>query len=120
MAGEPAFFELGVADVDRGRAFYGSLFGWSFESGPGGGWTIGTAKVPGGLHGDDPGASPYLFFDVDDLEDAVERVRALHGTVDETIDLDGDEASVARYGRFRLCRDDQGSPFGLHQRPPAS
>lgn len=29
------------------------------------------------------------------------------------------EESVVRFGRFRLCRDDQGSPFGLHQ-PPRS
>jgi uncharacterized protein len=26
-----------------------------------------------------------------------------------------DEESDARFGRFKLCRDDQGSPFGLHQ-----
>ena len=31
--------------------------------------------------------------------------------------LEGDEASVAQHGRFELCRDDQGSPFGLHQPP---
>jgi hypothetical protein len=29
-----------------------------------------------------------------------------------------DPDTVAQFGRFRLCRDDQGSPFGLHQ-PPA-
>ena len=34
-------------------------------------------------------------------------------------DVEGDEESVARFGRFRLCRDDQDSPFGLHQ-PPAA
>jgi hypothetical protein len=27
---------------------------------------------------------------------------------------EGDEESVAQFGRFKLCRDDQGSPFGLH------
>ncbi|MFV0137335.1 hypothetical protein ACLGIH_29780 [Streptomyces sp. HMX87] len=27
MAGEPPFFELGVRDPERGRAFYGALFG---------------------------------------------------------------------------------------------
>ncbi len=36
MAGEVAFFELGVEDVGRGRAFYEGLFGWRFETGPSG------------------------------------------------------------------------------------
>jgi uncharacterized protein len=35
------------------------------------------------------------------------------------MDVEGGDESVARFGRFKLCRDDQGSPFGLHQ-PPAS
>ncbi|QDG65532.1 hypothetical protein NIBR502772_04250 [Pseudarthrobacter sp. NIBRBAC000502772] len=74
MAGEPAFFEIGVEDPERGRAFYGALFGWDFSPGPSdqGGSIIGT---PGN---EDP----------------------------------------AEYGRFKLCKDDQGSTFGLHQ-PPA-
>ncbi|MGI3201585.1 hypothetical protein ACRJ4W_30585 [Streptomyces sp. GLT-R25] len=33
MSGEPTFFEIGVADPERGRAFYGSLLGWTFEPG---------------------------------------------------------------------------------------
>jgi len=28
MTGELGFFELGVEDPERGRAFYGALFGW--------------------------------------------------------------------------------------------
>ncbi|WP_406441000.1 VOC family protein [Streptomyces sp. NBC_01613] len=119
MAGEPSFFELGVADPERGRAFYGALFGWDFEPGPTGrGFALTTEGLPGGMHGGDAGASPYLFFRVDDLEAAVARVRELGGTVEELGEEgDEDEGSVARFGRFKLCRDDQGSAFGLHQRP---
>jgi predicted enzyme related to lactoylglutathione lyase len=120
MAGEVAFFELGVEDVERGRAFYEGLFGWRFETGPSGqGFTIGAGPVPGGMHGGDKGAAPYLFFRVGDMEAAVERVRELGGVVEE-MDVQGDEESVARWGRFKLCRDDQGSPFGLHQPPTGS
>jgi uncharacterized protein len=115
MAGELAFFELGVEDAERGRAFYGGLFGWSFEPGPGDGFVIAGA-VPGGMHGGDPGASPYLFFAVDDIEAAEERVRELGGVI-EDVDVGGDEESIRRFGHFRICRDDQGSPFGLHQSP---
>jgi hypothetical protein len=120
MAGELAFFELGVEDVERGRAFYEGLFGWRFERGPSGqGFTIATPTVPGGMHGGDRGAPPYVFFQVEDMEAALERVRELGGVIDE-LDVEGDEGSVARFGRFRLCRDDQGSPFGLHQPPSSS
>jgi uncharacterized protein len=72
--------------------------------------------VPGGIHGGDRGATPYVFFAVDDIDAALERVRELGGTVEE-MDVEGDEESTAVFGRFKLCRDDQGSPFGLHQRP---
>jgi len=118
MAGEPSFFELGVGDAERGRAFYEALFGWQMERGPSGeGFTITTPGLPGGIHGGDPEASAYLFFRVNDIEAAQARVRELGGQVDDT-DIEGDDDSIARFGRFKLCRDDQGSPFGLHQPPP--
>lgn len=113
MAGEVTFFELGVGEVEGGKAFYGELFGWDFEPGPGDGFAIATGSVPGGLHGGDPGGGPYLFFAVDDLEEALARVEELGGSVVDNVD--GDESEVTRFGRFRLCRDDQGSPFGLHE-----
>jgi uncharacterized protein len=117
MTGELMFFELGVEDLARGRAFYEGLFGWRFEPGPTEiGLMIEGSNVRGGIHGDDPGAAPYLFFKVDDMDAALERVRELGGTVEE-LDLDGGEELTARFGRFKICRDDQGSPFGLHQPP---
>jgi uncharacterized protein len=116
MTGEPSFFELGVADAARARAFYTALFGWRMEP-VGNGFSIDAGGLPGGLHPGDPEAAPYVFFRVDDIEAAAARVRELGGRIDE-FDGDGDADSVARFGRFKLCRDDQGSPFGLHQ-PPA-
>ena len=32
MAGEVAFFEIGVQDPERGRAFYGGLLGWELRA----------------------------------------------------------------------------------------
>lgn len=117
MSGELAFVEIGVDDVERGRAFYEGMFGWKFETGPSGqGFTISLPNVGGGMHGGDAGAAPYLFFRVDDIDAAIERVQELGGTV-EDVDVEGDEDSTAQFGRFKLCRDDQGSPFGLHQPP---
>jgi uncharacterized protein len=118
MAGELSFFELGVKDAGQGRVFYEALFGWGVESSPSGeGFAFRTPNVPGGIHGGDEAASPYLFFGVDDIEAAAARVVELGGSVSDE-DVEGDEDSIARFGRFKLCRDDQGSPFGLHQ-PPA-
>lgn len=119
MAGEISFLEFGGEDAGRGKAFYSGLFGWEFVPGPSGeGYSINGSGVPAGMHGGDKGASPYIFFKVDDLNAAIEKVRSLGGVV-EDMDVDGDDSSVAKYGRFKLCRDDQGSPFGLHQ-PPLS
>ena len=95
------------------------LFGWKFDPGPSGeGFVVGIPNVGAGIHGGDPGAAPYLFFSVDDIEVAAERVKDFGGTVEE-VDIDGGAESVARFGRFKMCRDDQGSPFGLHQPPIA-
>ena len=119
MSGELSFFEMGVEDAERGRAFYEGLLGWRFVP-AGNGWQIETpgGGARGGIHGGDRGASPYVFFAVDDIDAALVRVRELGGTVEE-MDVEGDEESIARFGRFKLCRDDQGSPFGLHQPPGA-
>lgn len=121
MAGEVAFFEIGVEDPERGRAFYEGLFGWRFEPGPteGGGFVIQAPNMPGGMHGGDPGGRPYVFFAVDDMDMAIERVRELGGGVEE-MDVEGDADSQARFGRFKICHDDQGSYFGLHQPPRGS
>jgi predicted enzyme related to lactoylglutathione lyase len=120
MAGELTFFEIGVEDAERGRKFYEGLFGWRFEPGPSGsGFVITAPNVAGGMHGEDAGAVPYVFFKVDDIEAALERVRELGGEVDE-MDAGGGEEGVARFGRFKFCRDNQGSAFGLHQPPPGS
>ena len=100
MESEVSFFELGVEDAARGRAFYGALFGWSFEPGPGDGFAI-SGPVPGGMHGGDSGASPYLFFAVDDIDAAVERVRELGGTLEE-IDVGDAPETAARFGRFKF------------------
>jgi uncharacterized protein len=123
MAGEMGFIELGVEDAERGRAFYQGLFpDWRLSPGPNEqGFEVQGAGVPAGLHGGDKGASPYVFFVVDDIDAAVQRVRELGGVVEavhvEEGDIEGDADSTKAFGRFKLCRDDQGSPFGLHQRP---
>ena len=119
MIGEPTFFEIGVADTVRARAFYSGLFGWRLEPGPSaGGYRISTPTIPGGMHGSDEEAGALVFFGVPDLEAAMARVRDLGGHA-EALESRADETREDTFGRFALCRDDQGFPFGLHQPPEA-
>jgi predicted enzyme related to lactoylglutathione lyase len=115
MTGEPTFFEMGVADMARARAFYSGLFGWRLEPGASaGGYRISTPTIPGGMHGNDVGAGALVFFGVPDLEAAMARVRDLGGHA-EALESRADQPREGSFGHFALCRDDQGSPFGLHQ-----
>ncbi|MGZ5335771.1 MAG: VOC family protein [Solirubrobacterales bacterium] len=116
MAGELSFFEIGVGNTEQARRFYGALLGWSFAEAGGGASIDAGGAVPGGLHGGDAGASPYVFFRVDDLDSAMDQVRELGGEAEREIEGDSPD-SVARFGRFALCKDDQSSALGLHQRP---
>jgi len=113
MAGEVSFFELGVRDPAPAREFYSELFGWRMKPGPSGeenGFQIETENIAGGLHGGDDGAGPYLFFRVDDIRAAAERVRELGGEADLN-----DHSGPGPSGTFAFCRDNQGSSFGLHE-----
>ena len=109
MPGEPSHFEVGVPDARRAKAFYGELLGWSFETTAGDNAWIDTPGVRGGLHGDDDAANIVVYFQVDDIEAAVRRVRELGGEAD-------DPGAAGEGGRYASCRDDQGVDFGLHQR----
>ncbi len=117
--GAVSFFEIGVGDSAAGRAFYEGLFGWGFETGPSGnGWMLRSPNLEGGMHPDDAGGGPYLFFAVDDMDAAVARVAELGGEILPDMGSGETDESTRKFGRFKFCKDDQGSPFGLHQ-PPA-
>ena len=108
MTGEPSHFELGVPDAARAKDFYGALLGWGFETTKGEMAWIDTAGVRGGVHDEDEARAFVLYFRVDDIEEAVRRVRDLGGEAT-------DPGPAGAGGRYTSCRDDQGVEFGLHQ-----
>jgi predicted enzyme related to lactoylglutathione lyase len=113
VSGEPSFFEIGVPDAKRAKAFYGPLLQWTFHPMGGEQAWVQTPTIRGGLHDEDQECRIDVFFAVRDIDAAVATVRSLGGHAE---DPGADEPG---FGRFSFCRDDQGVRFGLHQ-PPTS
>lgn len=106
--GELSFFEIHVDDAERAQNFYGGLFGWQFEKGNFPGYfMIPNASPLGGLDASGGETHPRVFFDVQDMESAVARVRELGGEADEPQEIPS--------GFFSRCYDDQGTHFTLWQ-----
>jgi predicted enzyme related to lactoylglutathione lyase len=112
---EIGYYVLSRPDLDRAKAFYGAVFGWRYadeNTTPGGhrGAHVVSSKVPFGLT-DDPGIRPWHpWFRVQDLQAALDRIRAAGGEV-------LGEDTYASGGNAR-CRDDQGVEFELYQPNP--
>jgi predicted enzyme related to lactoylglutathione lyase len=108
MPGDLVYFVLPVADGERAKAFYGDVLGWEFSPGsvPGGHNIVNTTPH-GGLFGGGTGSSPSVYFQVDDIEAAIAKVRERGG--------EAGEAEQSQAGTYAACRDDQGTEFNLFQ-----
>jgi uncharacterized protein len=112
MSGQIVHFEIPADDTEQSRAFWGSLFGWTFESYPG----------PSEYHmtrtGEDSGAAitnmepgkrgARAYFSVDDINAGAAKVKELGGEA-------GDPMPVPSMGWFSTCTDPHGNEFGLWQ-----
>jgi len=115
MAGKPVHFEIPGKDTSRAREFYGNLFGWQFDAMEGPveyhmtrlSEDTGAAVFPG-----DPGAI-RAYFDVDDINAGVARVKELGGSAD-------DPQAVPTMGWFSTGADTEGNPIGLWQNDPSA
>jgi uncharacterized protein len=115
--GTPTWIELGVPDLERAMAFYGSLFGWEFDVGPAesgryaacllrGRRVAGIAPDP---DPDDTRRQWTVYLATADCDGTARRVTAAGGTlVEGPMDL-GDQ------GRVALAVDPVGARFGLWQ-----
>ena len=106
--------ELLTHDLDGAAAFYGALFGYGFDDLPGepsGGYKLlrlGDALV-GGLWTVD-GVPPHwtIYFQHDDVDAGLDRLRELGGRVQE-------DPVDSPYGRWATVQDPQGGGFRLIQ-----
>jgi uncharacterized protein len=117
VAGEIVHIEIPADDTERSQEFWGSLFGWQFEAYPG----------PSEYHmtriGEQQGAAitnmepgkkgTRVYFDVDDINAGVARVKELGGSADDAM-------PVPNMGWFSTCTDPQGNEFGLWQNDPSA
>lgn len=105
----PALIEFPADDLERALRFWGGMLGTELDPrrpdrGEGEGWQSRSSSPPVGVHarGRGPGDSVSLpYFAVRELDDAVERIHTLGGSV------------IHPGRRFAICRDSEGSPFAL-------
>ena len=114
MTGKMVHFELPAADAERAKGFWSGVFGWDF----------GDSAMPGMEYymvrtGEDQGGAVYpmpeaagsgtiVYFDTDDIDEAIEKVRQGGGTSDDKMPVQG-------FGWFASCRDTEGNAFSLWQ-----
>jgi len=105
-------------DADAAREFYTAVFGYELEPVPGD-MDYTALRRPdghyiGGVMGRPDASAPawITYFDVADADEAVRRVRAGGGTVD-------DEPRDTPYGRIAAVRDPSGVPFRVMKTAPA-
>ena len=102
--------EFPADDPERALRFWGGLLDVALEpraEGEGSGWQSRSQERPIGVHerGRGPGDSFSLpYFTVDDLPGALRRVEELGGSI------------VHPGERWAICKDSEGSPFGLAAR----
>jgi uncharacterized protein len=105
-------WEIGAADPERLRAFYGELFNWTIGDGP-------IMRIPPGVGGPEPGPGGHirasdrggvtLYVQVRDLSASLARAAALGGTVvREPFDVPGGPTLAA-------ITDPEGNPVVLVQ-----
>jgi predicted enzyme related to lactoylglutathione lyase len=103
----PSLIEFPADDTDRALRFWSGLLGVALESrreSEGEGWQTRASSTAVGVHarGRGPGDSFSLpYFEVGDLDGALAQVRELGGSV------------VHPGSRWAICKDSEGSPFGL-------
>ena len=112
MPGQIVHIEIPADDTEQGRTFWGALFGWQFESYPGPSeyhMTRLADQQGAAITNMEPGKrGTRAYFDVDDINDGVARVKELGGKADQPM-------PVPSMGWFATCTDPHGNEFGLWQ-----
>lgn len=116
--GQVTWWEIPVPDLEKGKAFYGAVFDWTFQN-FGGSYEMihNDGEMIGALDGtphESIGDGVALYFRVADLEDTLARVlRAGGSVVHERVEIGGEMGWSATF------RDPDGFRIGLWTGSPA-
>ena len=113
MTGDIVHFELPAENADRAQQFWTTLWGWQFQDSgmPGMDYRMAQASDTLGAaisQSEHPQGYPNVYFDTDDINATVTKVRGLGGTADDKLPVPG-------MGWFAMCKDTEGNAFGLWQ-----
>ena len=112
LPGEIVHIEIPADDIEKGREFWGSLFGWQFQTFPGPFEYHMTqiSEQQGAAITDMEAGKRGMrsYFTVDDINQGAERVKELGGEAN-------DPSPVPNMGWFATCTDPHGNEFGLWQ-----
>ena len=114
MAAKLVHFELPAQDTGRAKTFWSGVCGWEFgdsampdfeyfmvQTGP---------EQGGAIYPQQAGEQgPVVYFDTDDIDASVTKVRELGGQAD-------DKQPIPGIGWFARCTDTEGNSFSLYQR----
>lgn len=105
-------FELVTGNSDSCKAFYKDVFGWAFDDKSMPGYTlIDTGREPSGAILPSPsnvaGACMNVYFNVDDIENTLDVVKAKGGKVLVP------KTEIPGVGYFALFADPDGIPIGI-------
>jgi hypothetical protein len=116
VAGQIVHIEIPAGDTAKAREFWGSLFGWEFESYPGPNeyhMTRISEQQGAAISGEQGKRGTRTYFAVDDINAGAAKVNELGGKAD-------DPQPVPSMGWFATCTDTNGNEFGLWQNDPSA
>ena len=110
MAGKVVHVEVPAEDSAKAKDFYGSLFGWQFQSfGEQDYHMVQFDDNSGGaITGGDTSHNPVVYFDTDDIDASIAKAREHGGEAD-------DKQPIPHVGWFARCKDTEGNAFSLFQ-----
>ena len=116
-------FEIPASDVEKLSKFYGKLFGWKIEKSPGPSpyWMIETVPVDakgmplrpgvnGGMYkNDNPELKPVNYISVESIDDYIEKIKSLGGTIVQP------KLEIPNVGWVAIALDPEGNQFAMLQ-----
>jgi uncharacterized protein len=111
VAGKLVHIEFPARNVDRATSFYNGLFGWTFQDAgmPGIDYRMFQGEPGGAVYpSEEAGNGPIVYFDTDDIDRDLARVRELGGKAAE-------KGPIPHVGWFARCEDPEGNGFSFFQ-----